>query len=221
MPCTKDTDCEEGVCNFGECTLPSLGQKCSTKCAQNLICVNEVCLARCKGSSECATVEYCDRDSGKCVAKGGPDSECKDDYYCMSTLRCIQGKCQVLKKCLSKEECSPWEYCDLTDGLCKLKQTTAKEPESIVPNDSKKQPGLGRQDKAWIIGGAIAVVLIVGCLIFSLLNSRKKNRKHSIERQTTSDIDTTASNIPAYDSQPPKYEEALFCSTRYEEKISG
>jgi hypothetical protein len=110
--CNKDSDCEMGICDGGECLFLKI---CSDEsvCEAGQICNQELCLlpTQCVWDQHCWVEESC--HEGWCVG-----SRCVGDEDCPSAQRCVLGRCERIP-CSPGEDCPEGLACDPLDGACK------------------------------------------------------------------------------------------------------
>lgn len=148
--CEGDKDCLGGSCSAGICALPGLGKACTTECAAELTCSNNICRGNighsCSNTEQCVT--YCDPDQKKCTAGPGfglacdpanpvcavgltcanqlcrknIEAACTGDDEC-ATGTCFQAKCSQLHTSCASTPCASTQSCE--NGFCRLKNSQA------------------------------------------------------------------------------------------------
>jgi microsomal dipeptidase-like Zn-dependent dipeptidase len=100
--CTRDRQCASGQCggfigDSGWCfsaRSKSVGQGCrvNEECATNR-CIDTAQICGCTGEADCASHEFCNRLTGRCVERRGRGAVCSADFQCKS------GNCNGLHLC--------------------------------------------------------------------------------------------------------------------------
>jgi hypothetical protein len=225
--CTKNEQCDSGVCMEQECRCRSVsdcrtGKICCKHPSGTLgICTGNVCQASlgsidnvCKFDQHCSNGKNCNLTEGaaygNCTCK--KKEQCPSDELCCKVDGSDVGQCKKIcvgksfdKSCLNNLDCEHYESCSaLFGGFYCVNTTYTLSPSSYAPSSPSPYPSQDIESQENIANtisislGVAAGILIVALIISMYLNVKVKRIHQHHQASTAAPI--TVSSIQMHNS---------------------